>query len=211
MKTTRALLPTDQYGTAEIISFADVPGSHEKDHFAVRFRSPDGVSKVPLVRVHSECVTGDVLGSLRCDCGKQLDEALRRLSKEGGLLIYLRQEGRGIGLHEKIKAYALQESGLDTYQANRALGHGEDDRSYEIAAAILKALQLPSIRLLTRNPEKVRALQGHGIDVIQQIQTGLHVNPHNERYLRAKEGRAAHALLAQAPFDLDGKPLAEAP
>lgn len=204
MKTTRTLLPTNQYGTAEIISIADLPGSHGKDHFAVRFWSPDGVSKVPLVRVHSECVTGDVLGSLRCDCGKQLDEALRRFSKEGGLLIYLRQEGRGIGLHEKIKAYALQDSGLDTYQANRELGHGEDNRSYEIAAAILKALQMPVIRLLTRNPEKVRELQGHGINVVQQVQTGLHVNPYNERYIRAKEDRAAHALRAQVPLDMDG-------
>jgi GTP cyclohydrolase II len=194
MDITRTILPLEHYGSPEIVSFRGLPGSDGKDHFALIFPCRHGDAKEPLVRIHSECVTGDVLGSLRCDCGKQLTEALGRLSREGGILIYLRQEGRGIGLDEKLKAYKLQDSGFDTYEANVQLGHGEDARSYSLAAEILRVLEVPKIRLLTRNPDKVRQLRNAGIDVVQQVKTGLHVNPRNEKYLQAKERRAARAV-----------------
>jgi GTP cyclohydrolase II len=191
MDITRTILPLEHYGSPEIVSFRGLPGGDGKDHFALIFPSPHGNPKDPLVRIHSECVTGDVLGSLRCDCGKQLTEALARLSSEGGILIYLRQEGRGIGLDEKLRAYKLQDSGFDTFEANVRLGHGEDARSYALAAEILRVLEVPAIRLLTRNPDKVRQLRNAGIDVVLQVKTGLHVNPRNEKYLQAKERRAA--------------------
>jgi GTP cyclohydrolase II len=190
MDITRTILPLEHYGSPEIVSFRGLPGGDGKDHFALIFPSRDN-PKDPLVRIHSECVTGDVLGSLRCDCGKQLTEALARLSREGGILIYLRQEGRGIGLDEKLRAYKLQDSGFDTFEANVQLGHGEDARSYTLAAEILRVLEVPTIRLLTRNPDKVRQLRNAGIDVVLQVKTGLHVNPRNEKYLQAKERRNA--------------------
>lgn len=191
MDITRTILPLEHYGSPEIVSFRGLPGGDGKDHFALIFPSRQGNPEDPLVRIHSECVTGDVLGSLRCDCGKQLTEALARLSREGGILIYLRQEGRGIGLDEKLRAYKLQDSGFDTFEANVQLGHGEDARSYALAAEILRVLGIPTIRLLTRNPDKVRQLRNAGIDVVLQVKTGLHVNPRNEKYLQAKERRAA--------------------
>jgi GTP cyclohydrolase II len=194
MDITRTVLPLEHYGSPEIVSFRGLPGGDDKDHFALIFKSRHGDPKDPLVRIHSECVTGDVLGSLRCDCGKQLEEALSRLSLEGGILIYLRQEGRGIGLDEKLRAYKLQDSGFDTYEANVRLGHQEDARSYALAAEILRGLEVPRIRLLTRNPDKVRQLRNAGIDVALQVKTGLHVNPRNEKYLQAKERR--HARVA---------------
>jgi GTP cyclohydrolase II len=193
MDITRTILPLEHYGSPEIVSFRGLPGWDGKDHFALIFPPRHGNAKDPLVRIHSECVTGDVLGSLRCDCGKQLAEALARLAREGGILIYLRQEGRGIGLDEKLRAYKLQDSGFDTYEANVRLGHGEDARSYALAAEILRVLGVPAIRLLTRNPDKVRQLRNAGIDVVLQVKTGLHVNPSNEKYLQAKERRAARA------------------
>lgn len=183
-------LPTDRFGTPELMSFGLLPNGDMREHFALVFRTDANDGQAPLVRVHSECVTGDLLGSLRCDCGRQLEEALGRLLKHGGVLVYLRQEGRGIGLHEKLKAYALQDAGLDTFEANRQLGHGDDERSYESAALILKMLQMPAIRLLTRNPDKARQLESFGVRVVEQVRTGLHVNPHNERYVRAKDVRA---------------------
>src|SRR3979490_167756 len=191
MDITRTILPLEHYGSPEIVSFRGLPGGDGKDHFALIFPSRQGNPKEPLVRIHSECVTGDVLGSLRCDCGKQLTEALVRLAREGGILIYLRQEGRGIGLDEKLKAYKLQDSGFDTFEANVQLGHGEDARSYALAAEILRVLGVSTIRLLTRNPDKVGQLRNAGIDVVLQVKTGLHVNPRNEKYLQAKERRAA--------------------
>jgi GTP cyclohydrolase II len=190
---TRTILPLEHYGSPEIVSFRGLPGGDGKDHFALIFPSRQADAKIPLVRMHSECVTGDVLGSLRCDCGKQLTEALSRLSIEGGILIYLRQEGRGIGLDEKLRAYQLQDSGFDTFEANVRLGHGEDARSYVLAAEILRVLDVPKIRLLTRNPDKARQLRSAGIDVVEQVKTGLHLNPRNEKYLQAKERRAARA------------------
>ena len=186
---SRAMLPVKNGAMAEIATFESAGGDDGRDHFALLFGGPSAECDIPLVRVHSECVTGDVLGSLRCDCGDQLEEALDRMSSAGGILIYLRQEGRGIGLREKIKAYRLQQDGLDTFEANLALGHPEDARGYEHAAAMLKALGVKRIRLLTRNRHKVDALTGAGIEITEVVPTGVHVNRHNRRYIEAKERR----------------------
>ena len=143
-------------------------------------------SRATLVRLHSECLTGDVLGSQRCDCGPQLREAVGRLDRAGGYLLYLRQEGRGIGLYAKLDAYQLQSQGLDTYAANVALGYGADERDYTAAAQMLLALGLPTVRLLSNNPDKVRQLRGRGITVAEQLPTGVHLSPANARYLATK-------------------------
>ncbi len=149
---------------------------------------------VPLVRLHSECLTGDVLGSQRCDCGPQLREAVETISDVGGYLLYLRQEGRGIGLYNKLDAYALQDAGLDTYEANLALGFAEDDRDYTVAAQMLLALGVDQLDLLTNNPDKVAQLQDAGIRVNRQVPTGVHLSPANGRYLAAKAWQGHHAL-----------------
>ena len=148
-----------------------------------------------LVRLHSECLTGDVFGSQRCDCGPQLREAVERIAAAGGFLLYLRQEGRGIGLYSKLDAYALQDGGLDTYEANFALGHGEDERDYTAAAQMLGALGAGAVRLLSNNPDKAAQLRGLGVDVSAQIATGVHASPANLRYLAAKRDHTAHTLV----------------
>ncbi|WP_433797184.1 GTP cyclohydrolase II [Actinoplanes sp. CA-252034] len=148
----------------------------------------------PLVRPHSECLTGDVFGSERCDCGPQLREAAERITGTGGFLLYLRQEGRGIGLYAKLDAYALQDTGLDTYQANLALGHGEDERDYTAAAQMLQSLGAPRIRLLSNNPDKAAQLAARGIDVTERIPTGVHLSAANARYLTTKRDHTAHTL-----------------
>lgn len=148
----------------------------------------------PLVRLHSECLTGDVFGSERCDCGPQLREGVEQIAAAGGFLLYLRQEGRGIGLYSKLDAYALQDAGLDTYEANLALGHGEDERDYTAAAQMLSALGADSIRLLTNNPDKTAQLGALGIQVTEQVPTGVHLSSTNHRYLAAKRDRTAHTL-----------------
>ena len=150
--------------------------------------------RVPLVRLHSECLTGDALGSARCDCGPQLAEAVERLSEVGGYLVYLRQEGRGIGLYNKLDAYALQDRGLDTFEANRALGFGDDERSYGVAAQMLLALGVDRVSLLTNNPDKIDQLHAAGVTVEDFLTTGLHLSPVNRRYLSAKAGHG-HRLL----------------
>jgi GTP cyclohydrolase II len=149
------------------------------------------------VRLHSECLTGDVLGSERCDCGPQLAEALERLGATG-LLLYLRQEGRGIGLYAKLDAYALQDTGLDTYEANLALGHGADERDYTAAAQMLHALGAERVELLSNNPDKARQLQAHGVDVVRRTPTGVHLSPTNARYLQAKVERTGHTITLPA-------------
>jgi GTP cyclohydrolase II len=151
--------------------------------------------RVPLVRAHSECLTGDVFGSQRCDCGPQLREAAERITDAGGYLLYLRQEGRGIGLYAKLDAYALQDAGLDTYEANRALGHGDDERDYTAAAQMLTALGAGTIDLLTNNPDKPAQLRRLGVDVRSVQPTGVHLSAANVRYLQAKVDRTAHTLL----------------
>ncbi|MBO0980204.1 GTP cyclohydrolase II [Microbacterium sp. SD291] len=148
----------------------------------------------PLVRPHSECLTGDVFGSERCDCGPQLREAMERISAEGGFLLYLRQEGRGIGLYAKLDAYALQDSGLDTYEANLALGHGEDERDYTVAAQMLQAAGVGGIRLLSNNPDKAVQLDALGIRVTERVPTGVHLSEANTRYLEAKRDHTSHTL-----------------
>lgn len=155
----------------------------------------------PLVRVHSECLTGDIFGSKRCDCGDQLTEAINRIHDEGGYLLYLRQEGRGIGLYNKLDAYQLQDQGLDTFEANAHLGFMEDARNYCAAAQMLQALEVGSIRLLSNNPEKERQLAQAGIVVSERLPTFTHQNPHNYRYLSAKVDKRHHSLsLKQDPW-----------
>jgi GTP cyclohydrolase II len=149
---------------------------------------------VPLVRPHSECLTGDVLGSERCDCGPQLREAVARISDAGGYLLYLRQEGRGIGLYDKLDAYALQDQGLDTYDANLALGHDPDERDYTVAAQMLLALGAPTIALLSNNPDKRTQLLDNGIEIVEQLPTDVHLSATNARYLSAKAERGGHTL-----------------
>ena len=148
---------------------------------------------VPLVRLHSECLTGDVLGSARCDCGPQLQEAIGRISSSGGYLLYLRQEGRDIGLYNKIDAYALQDEGLDTYQANLALGFAEDERDYTAAVQMLEALGIDRLDLLSNNPDKAAQLEAAGIRVERRVHTGLHISPVNLGYLTTK-ARGGHVL-----------------
>jgi GTP cyclohydrolase II len=145
----------------------------------------------PLVRVHSSCMTGDVFGSLRCDCGPQLEHAIARLAEEGGVLVYLAQEGRGIGLAAKLEAYRLQDQGLDTYEANHRLGYAADLRDYAPAAQILLALGARRIRLMTANPDKANQLRRHGVDVDEVVPTPVFANRHNLSYLRAKAERSA--------------------
>ena len=148
----------------------------------------------PLVRPHSECLTGDVFGSERCDCGPQLREAAERITEAGGFLLYLRQEGRGIGLYAKLDAYALQDAGLDTYEANRALGRGDDERDYTAAAQMLQALGADEIRLLSNNPDKAAQLDVLGITVREQLPTGVHLSDANARYLAAKVSHTQHTI-----------------
>jgi 3,4-dihydroxy 2-butanone 4-phosphate synthase/GTP cyclohydrolase II len=173
-----------------------------KHHVAMVKGDVEGEEDV-LVRVHSECLTGDVFHSLRCDCGEQLESALAMIEREGkGVLLYLSQEGRGIGLLNKLRAYKLQEEGLDTVDANLRLGLPADLRDYGIGAQILTDLGLTSIRILTNNPKKIIGLEGYGLSVSDQIPIQSVPNPHNEAYLRAKRDRMGHALHHQGlPLD----------
>jgi GTP cyclohydrolase II len=151
-----------------------------------------------LIRPHSECLTGDVFGSERCDCGPQLREAVERITAVGGYLLYLRQEGRGIGLYSKLDAYALQDAGADTYEANLALGHREDERSYVAAAQMLHALGVSRVALLSNNPDKARQLWSCGVTVVAQVPTGVYVSAANHRYLETKARRGRHTLDLRA-------------
>jgi GTP cyclohydrolase II len=155
---------------------------------------------VPLVRPHSECLTGDVFGSQRCDCGPQVREAVERIAQAGGYLLYLRQEGRGIGLYAKLDAYTLQDAGLDTYEANLALGHREDERDYTVAAQMLAALGVSQVALLSSNPDKAAQLRALGIAVTAEVPTGVHLSEANTAYLAAKARRSAR--LVDEPDDL---------
>jgi GTP cyclohydrolase II len=154
----------------------------------------DSRRPVPLVRPHSECLTGDVFGSERCDCGPQLREAVERITDSDGFLLYLRQEGRGIGLYAKLDAYALQDAGLDTYEANVALGFAEDQRDYTVVAQMLHALGVPRIALLSNNPDKADQLGRLGITVTERVPTGVHLSDANAGYLATKATRGAHTL-----------------
>ena len=162
------------------------------EHFAIAL-GPKG-RDVPLVRVHSECLTGDVFGSQRCDCGPQLNDALHRIGKEGGFVLYLRQEGRGIGLYAKLDAYVLQDQGLDTYEANERLNFPHDLRDFTPAAQMLLALGVKRIRLLTNNPDKAKQLEAAGIEITEIVPTGVFVTEHNIQYLEAKVKKHAHRI-----------------
>jgi 3,4-dihydroxy 2-butanone 4-phosphate synthase/GTP cyclohydrolase II len=165
----------------------------DSEHLAL-VRGEIDPSKPISVRVHSECLTGDVFGSRRCDCGGQLHTALEHISREGGVLLYLRQEGRGIGLAAKIHAYKLQEQGFDTIEANEKLGYGSDLRDYGMGAQMLFDLGVRKIRLLTNNPKKVIGLEGYGLEIVQEVPVRLPSNPHNEKYLETKRTRMGHHL-----------------
>ncbi len=156
--------------------------------------SDTGATTVPLVRPHSECLTGEVFGSQRCDCGPQLREAVERIADVGGYLLYLRQEGRGIGLYAKLDAYVLQDGGLDTYEANLALGHAADERDYTVAAQMLGALAVPTVVLLSSNPDKAAQLTALGVTVTAQLPTHVHLSDANASYLAAKARWGADLL-----------------
>ncbi|MBC7268747.1 MAG: GTP cyclohydrolase II [Streptomyces sp.] len=174
---------------AELVTFHGLADGRE--HLAVVLGDP---GPLPLVRLHSECLTGDVFGSARCDCGPQLREAVERIAERGGVLLYLRQEGRGIGLYNKLDAYALQDQGLDTYEANAALGLPEDARDYTAAAQMLGALGVDALDLLSNNPDKAEQLRALGVDVRDRVPTGVFATDHNVRYLRAKVLHTRHTL-----------------
>ncbi|MEU2339691.1 GTP cyclohydrolase II [Streptomyces sp. NPDC006654] len=183
---------TDGYSVnAELVTFHGLTDGQE--HVAVVLGEP-APGTLPLVRLHSECLTGDVFGSARCDCGPQLREAVERIAERGGVLLYLRQEGRGIGLYNKLDAYALQDQGLDTYEANAALGLPEDARDYTAAAQMLQALGHGELDLLSNNPDKAEQLRTLGINVRDRVPTGVFSTAHNVRYLRAKVLHTQHTL-----------------
>jgi GTP cyclohydrolase II len=184
----RAKLPVDGLLDAQIAVFR---GSDGQEHVVLIAGAFSG--HAPLVRLHSECLTGDVFGSLKCDCGPQLKEAMRLIGEAGsGVLLYLRQEGRGIGLVNKLRAYALQDRGLDTVEANLRLGFEDDERDYATAAAILRSLGIGEVRLLTNNPSKVRGLEGEGIGVAERVGHNMPANPHNADYLETKRRKSGH-------------------
>ena len=191
-----AELPS-QFGQFRAVAFSGDPGGAE--HLALVRGDVRDHADVPT-RVHSECLTGDVLGSLRCDCREQLLGALEEVGRmPRGIVLYLRQEGRGIGLTNKIRAYALQDSGYDTIEANRMLGFGDDERDYGVAAGMLRALGVRSVRLMTNNPAKLQGLRAHGIKVTERIPLVVAPNLHNAGYLATKQERAGHWLGIARP------------
>ena len=193
---TRAALPT-RFGRFEAAIFADA-ASPAREVLVLMHGSPEP-GRLPLVRLHSECLTGDVLGSMRCDCGEQLHVSLELIAEAThGVLLYLPQEGRGIGLANKIRAYALQDQGLDTVDANLALGLPVDRREYASAAAILKTLGLHEVRLLTNNPLKCDALERHGVRVAERVPISVPPNAINRGYLHTKANRMGHLLAFEA-------------
>lgn len=204
---TRPAVPSNESTGLHIVSVADLPSrfgdfrvvafnadQDGKEHLAVVRGSVRGRSRVPI-RLHSECLTGDVLGSLRCDCRDQLTRSLEEIgSLEAGVLVYLRQEGRGIGLTNKIRAYALQDRGYDTVEANHMLGFQDDERDYGTAAAMIHALGIRSVSLMTNNPRKIRGLRDGGVRVVSRRPVVTPANRHNEHYLLTKQKRSGHLL-----------------
>ena len=199
--------PDDYSTTADVLTFTGL--ADDREHLLLGLGDWEGAlargigaapetgvaaANAPLVRLHSECLTGDVFGSERCDCGPQLREAVERITEEGGFLLYLRQEGRGIGLYAKLDAYALQDSGLDTYAANVALGRGEDERDYTAAAQMLRTVGVERIRLLSNNPDKAEQLAELGIAVAGRVPTSVHLTGFNRKYLESKRDHTAHTI-----------------
>lgn len=199
-------MPDAATPTLQKIASAQLPTAEATFTMSV-FRAADGkehmtmvlgdlaAEPAPLVRLHSECLTGDALGSLRCDCGPQLKEAMRLIAEAGrGAILYLRQEGRGIGLGNKIRAYALQDQGMDTVEANHQLGFPDDARDYGLAAALLQELGVKRLSLLTNNPRKVAGLEKEGVEVLGRVPLRVGANPHNAGYLETKRQRLGHLL-----------------
>ena len=204
---TQLMLPlrfSDGYATtARVFTFDGLVDGREHLAFGLGERAvvpttQSDEDEAPLVRPHSECLTGDIFGSQRCDCGPQLREAVERITRAGGFLLYLRQEGRGIGLYAKLDAYALQDEGLDTYEAKLALGYAEDERDYSPAAQMLHALGLERVALLSNNPDKAGQLGRLGVTVTERVPTGVHRSADNVRYLATKARRGAHTLVVPA-------------
>jgi GTP cyclohydrolase II len=195
-----ARIPT---GAGEFQLYLYTNNQDDKEHLAFVFGDVEGCENV-LVRVHSECFTGDVMGSRRCDCGEQLKQAMQQIALEGqGVLVYLRQEGRGIGLLDKLRAYNLQDLGYDTVEANLLLGHQADEREYSIAARILEDLKVCSIRLLTNNPSKINHLRDLGVTVVERVQLDPSVNAENLAYLLTKVQRMDHMFnLGPIPIQI---------
>jgi 3,4-dihydroxy 2-butanone 4-phosphate synthase / GTP cyclohydrolase II len=188
----RVDMPT-QYGHFKLIAFQEKGSSNE--HLAL-IKGSWGPEEPVLVRVHSSCFTGDILGSLRCDCGEQLHEAMKLVESEGkGVILYMNQEGRGIGLLNKLKAYRLQEEGMDTVEANLHLGFQMDQRDYGVGAQILRYLGIHKLRLISNNPKKRVGLLGYGLQVVDKVPLKIHPNPHNERYLETKRDKLGHEIL----------------
>lgn len=188
-RVSDAHVPIATHEDCTLVLFREVEGDAE--HVAILVGRPDPAQPVP-VRLHSSCLTGDLLGSLRCDCGDQLRRAVEHLSSVGGVLLYLAQEGRGTGLANKLRAYRLQDGGLDTLEADRHLGFREDERDFTIAAVMLQSLGIGRVRLMTNNPAKIEALRAAGIDVVDRLPLPAPVNEHNARYLKTKQDRAGH-------------------
>jgi GTP cyclohydrolase II len=194
-------------GEGTFVTFDGLEDS--KEHIAIVFASPKDLERAsgseqdraknqeavtPLVRIHSECLTGDVFQSGKCDCGEQLNEAIELMNERGGILLYLRQEGRGIGLYNKLDAYHYQRQGFDTYEANRMVGYGDDLRDYTVAAQMLKALGVTAIQLLSNNPDKRDKLRSMGIEVQTEVSTGVFVKESNRSYLAAKVNKTGHRI-----------------
>ncbi len=197
---SQANLPT-LYGDFKVVVFRN--NIDKKEHLAIVKGTVDDGKPVP-VRVHSECLTSEVLGSLKCDCREQLQNALQYIAEQGrGVVLYMRQEGRGIGLGNKIRAYALQELGLDTVEANHHLGFPDDLRRYDVAAAMLHLLGIRQVRLLTNNPRKIRGLEEHGIEIVERLPLEITPNPINKFYLLTKAKKSGHLLHLENASELN--------
>jgi 3,4-dihydroxy 2-butanone 4-phosphate synthase/GTP cyclohydrolase II len=190
-RVAEAKLPT-QFGDFKVIAYK---ASTDPDEHLALVLGDVATDEPVLVRVHSQCLTGDVFHSLRCDCGEQIEIAMKRIAEEGrGVVLYMRQEGRGIGIHNKIKAYALQDKGLDTVEANLSLGFKADPRDYGIGAQILADLGVRNMRLMTNNPKKMSGLESYGLNIVEQLPITTTPNPHNQRYLQTKQKKLGHLL-----------------
>jgi GTP cyclohydrolase II len=200
---TRVSIPMQGVkGSAEFFSFRNI--SDNLEHIAICFGAWEK-TRTPLVRIHSECLTGDVFRSSKCDCGQQLNESIEMAAEQSGIILYLRQEGRGIGLYNKLDAYKLQAQGHDTYDANAILNFPRDPRSYQCASEMLGALGIFKVRLLTNNPEKSRQLEIHGIEVVEQKSTGVFVTPQNLAYLKSKILKTNHKIKIERSKEMTSK------